>query len=117
MFLLGTIAMKANSQVYYGKNGFGKFEFINDSVCTVSFTDIPGWPRLHITDTCSFIQKNDTIFISTKVKNRFEVTIRDSVPKVNGCKQILLKVYEKRNNNFTLTSEYLDGIQLDTLLN
>lgn len=117
ILLLSIVEIEANSQAYYGKKGFGKFELINDSICTVSFTDIPGWPLYHIVDTCSYDKKNDTIYITTKVKNRFEVIQSDSAIKITRSEPILLKVYKKINNNYILTSEYLHGIQLDTSQN
>ncbi len=114
LLLISVFSIKIYSQAYYGKNNFGKFQFLNDSVCTVSFTDVPGWPRIHIIDTCNYIRKNDTIFISTKIRNKFEIVKSDTPFNLSGNEPILLKVYKKKKKNYFLETEYLYGVKLDT---
>ncbi|MFV0502294.1 MAG: hypothetical protein ACK5MH_11980 [Bacteroidales bacterium] len=84
-----------NAQTYYGKNEFGKFEFINDSVCTVSFLGLPFWD---IVDTCSYIKNQDTIFLSSKIQ-QCEIKYRSYESPIGKGYPVLMKIYEKRQKN------------------
>ena len=79
---------------YYGQGDFGRVEIINDSTLTVSFVCLAS---SSLVDTCYYYRIGDTIWISTKIKQRFSVTtynesqieIKDTV----SYKPIILKVY------------------------
>lgn len=63
------------AQIYYGRGNFGRLEILNDSSCTICFMIDPNIKNSmggKITDTCSLIQSGDTIFISTKIRHRFD---------------------------------------------
>ena len=107
------------SQVYYGKKKLGKFEIINDSICTVSFIKIPGTGRLYVIDTCSYIKAGDTIFISTKVRNKFEIIPYDKPIPTRFGLTVSIKVYFKKNNRLVFKSETVQGKEfaLDTINN
>lgn len=75
IFIILLSINSVNAQTYYGKKDFGKFEFVNDSVCTVSFICGIGVDYfIPFIDTISYIKKGDTIFISTNIKRLFEVS-------------------------------------------
>jgi hypothetical protein len=107
------------SQVYYGKKELGKFEIINDSICTVSFINIPGSAAFHVVDTCSYIKAGDTIFISTKVRNKFEIIPYDKPIPTRFGVTVSIKVYFKKNNRLVFTNETVQGKEfaLDTINN
>lgn len=98
------------SQTYYGKNDFGKFEFINDSVCTVSFLGLPFWD---IVDTCSYIKNQDTIFLSSKIQ-QCEIKYRSYDSPIGKGYPVLMKIYEKRQKKYELVGEVWDLVY-DTL--
>lgn len=53
---------KANSQTYIGKNGLGKMEFINDSVCQLNFIR---HANIHLSTECTYYAVGDTIFLTS----------------------------------------------------
>lgn len=77
-FLIALVFQSAicTAQSFFGVNGLGHLEILNDSICTVRFItdhDVWGFSLERLTDTCSFIKSGDTIFISTPKKQRFEL--------------------------------------------
>lgn len=59
------------AQTFYGSSNFGRFEILNDSTCTLCF--ISDNPLMNRVDSCSCVKTGDTIYISTKVRHRFEI--------------------------------------------
>ncbi len=93
------------SQIYYGKNNFGKFELINDSICSVSFM----FDYENKTDTCYYYTNNDTIFISSKRINPIEVSVYSEKQEYNQHYPVLLKSYIKHKDSYELLHEYSYG--------
>ena len=74
---------------YYGKGGLGHLEFISDSLCTISF--FSNSVKEPLIDTAYYHRNGDTIFISTKIKNRYEIRTYDTQPKFNCNVYAILK--------------------------
>src|SRR5574344_566674 len=99
------------SQSYYGKNDLGKIEFINDSTCLVSFL---GFPYCDIVDTCTYIKNNDTILLSTKLKQQCNIEYHYDESTIGKGYPVLLKTYIKYSNGYKLGEEVWNLIY-DTL--
>jgi len=116
IFFFLTITLQA--QVFYGKKQFGKLEILNDSICTVSFILIPNLVPDNFIDTCRYTQSNDTVFISSKIPNKFKIIPTDEIVSLKHTTTGLLKVYmEEKNNRFSLLDERMEGVAFDTVSN
>lgn len=93
-----------NAQTYYGKKDFGKIEFVKDSVCTVSFA---GEGLYNIIDTCYYRKNGDTLFLSSKLKTRYEVQLNNKEQPIGQGFPTLIKVYWKTGKKYELMFEYL----------
>lgn len=103
----------AYTQSYYGKNNLGRFELVNDSVCTVSFLGLPNWD---IVDTCFYRKNKDTIFLSSIVKQQCNIEYNSYESPIGKGLPVLLKMYRKINHKYTLVGEVWDLVY-DTLNN
>lgn len=107
LFLL--ISSHVFSQTYYGKNNFGKFEILNDSICTASFLSGIGVGSLiPWTDTIHYYKRGDTIFISTNLKHFFEISNIYSKKYYDSCinkHPMIVKKYSKINGKYKFEGE------------
>ncbi len=99
---------------YYGRGGLGHIEFISDSICTVSFVgDLPSYPLI---DTAYYYRNGDTILISTKIKDRYEIRTYDTQPKFNCNDYAIIQDFSKmKSKKNAITSNEI--ISFDTTTN
>lgn len=108
LILLLSIKINVNSQsIYYGQHNFGKIEIINDSLLQIDFL----YHEFYFKDTCYYSKKNDTIWIYSKVKERFTINVLDYKPYRDSVDltPIILKVYSNeysKNHKYKLMYEY-----------
>jgi hypothetical protein len=95
-----------HSQNYYGDNDFGKLEFINDTICLAYFINTSEFIDNQI---CYYQKSNDTIFLSTRIKNPFEIIINNDEHIINCDSPILTKQYRKNNEGYKLVDEFSGG--------
>ncbi len=95
---------QVHSQTYYGKNSFGRIEILKDSIVTVSFAR-EGYEDL--VDTCYYEKNGDTLFLSSKLKKRYEVEVNDEKQPVREGFPVLIKYYWKTRKGYELVFEYL----------
>mgnify|MGYP000906758996 CR=1 FL=1 len=89
--ILTTMSFLCSGQVYYGKGKFGKIEFVNDSVALLSFINMND---KIISTQVYYSGHNDTIFMSTKVEEPFNVFFsKTKIPINTGGWCVLTKNY------------------------
>lgn len=93
-----------NAQTYYGKKDFGKIEFIKDSIVTISFARANLDNQI---DTCYYRKNEDTLFLSSKLKTRYEVQINNKEQPIGLGFPTLIKLYWKTGKKYELMFEYL----------
>ncbi len=99
-------------QTYYGKNNFGKLEFINDSVCELNFYHyISIYSPL--TNYCKYTKHGDTIFLSSEYQNLYFLELYDTIQKETKGLPILIKTYAKSDDKYKLMGESIYS-ELDT---
>ncbi|MFA5542108.1 MAG: hypothetical protein WC984_10575 [Bacteroidales bacterium] len=96
--------IQVHSQIYYGEKDFGRIELLKDSIMTVSFAR-EGYEDL--IDTCYYRIKGDTMFLSSKIKKRYEVEINDKRQPIGDGFPVLVKYYWKTGKGYELVFEYL----------
>ncbi|MBR1718173.1 MAG: hypothetical protein IJ715_02755 [Bacilli bacterium] len=92
------------SQIYYGKNNFGRLEFVNDSVYVASFYQLCD---LICYDTGTYYKINDTLFLNSKVMAAFvveKISKDDGFDLEKGGNDIdhIIKIYTKDPKNHSL---------------
>lgn len=99
-----------HTQTYYGKGLFGKFDIINDTICTLCFLSNFG----NEIDTCLMRKNNDTIVISSKESWRCKVNIYDEYQIETPIKDIIEDIiivkqynYSFSNKKYEYVGEYL----------
>lgn len=113
IFIILLSINSVNAQTYYGKEDFGKFEFVNDSICTISFVNKSMY---NLIDTCKYTRNNDTIYLFSSTIRPLEITVNKEEQKINSGYPILLKQYIKNKEGYKLIFEYCYGIY-DTINN
>lgn len=113
------LSLICKSQIYFGKNSFGKMEFVNDSVVFLDFIDNNG---VIFHSKAYYCNSHDTVFLSTEIKQHFEVIFsEDEIPINPGGRPILTKKYSKLNGKITFMNEdcfgYYDPITKDYVFN
>jgi hypothetical protein len=105
-----------SAQIYYGTNGLGRLEFINDSAYTISFFWLTD--NGEIVDTGFYKQKDDIIWLSSKIRKPYKVISSKEEQFVGTGYPVLLKLYYKdyKNGNYKLGNEDCYGI-FDTINN
>jgi len=99
---------------YYGKGGLGHLEFISDSLCAISF--LSNSVKEPLIDTAYYHRNGDTIFISTKIKDRYEIRTYDTQPKFNCNDYAILKnIFRMQGEKFKIFFEL--AIPFDTTTN
>ncbi|MBQ9313363.1 MAG: hypothetical protein IJ213_10030 [Bacteroidales bacterium] len=96
------------SQSYYGKDDFGRLEFINDSNYVVSFySHAEGL----FFDTGTYYKIKDTIFLNSMKKEAFvfeEVDEKDNIymDSANGCDyNLMMKFFYLKNKKYEMSKE------------
>lgn len=86
------------AQVFFGVNGLGRLELVNDSIYTVSFIIDSGEP---IVNSGVYYVNGDTVFISSNIPIPYHICVLDEDTMITGnC--TLVKVYRKIGNSFSL---------------
>ena len=99
---------------YYGKGGLGHLEFISDSLCAISF--LSNSLKEPFIDTAYYHRNGDTIFISTQIKDRYEIRTYDTQPKFNCNDYAIIQPYTTmRNRKYIIYAHYI--IPYDTTTN
>jgi len=99
---------------YYGKGGLGHLEFISDSLCTISF--LSNSLKEPLIDTAYYHRNGDTIFISTKIKSRYEIKTYDKPPKFNCNDYAIIKnIFRMQGEKIKIFFEL--AIPFDTITN
>lgn len=115
--IIMTLLLLSNTieaQVYIGNNNFGKLEFVNDSICELTFYN---FYSLKIINKCSFVKREDTIYISSQCKMLYTIDYFDTIQNNSRGIPALIKVYERNyKNNYHMVDEIYD-LQYDTILN
>lgn len=106
-------------QVYYGKDEFGKIEFVNDTIALIAFINTNG-----AINNCQvyYYSNNDTIYLTTKIKEPFDIYFsKNQIPINIGGWCELTKLYFFSENILKLGIEgcygYYDTISKITVFN
>lgn len=119
LFLIFTIINLTSQSLYFGKNRFGRMAIINDSICVLSFYNF-GFNTEPYNDTCNYIIKNDTMFISTKMKDRYEILSIDTTIPIFKSENVITRVYRKSGDYYNLQKEFViayDKVNRQVILN
>jgi hypothetical protein len=94
-----------DAQTYIGKNKLGKLEFLNDSICLLSFirTDI-----VTLVSKCFYIKSQDTIYLTTKVPEHFKINISEKESPTGYA--VLIKDYWYIEHKYRLANEGYLGV-------
>lgn len=98
------------AQNYYGSRQFGHIEILNDSTCTICFIIDPNINNSmggKMIDTCSIEKSGDTIYISTRIRQRFEAVDNNCFCDSSEKTPMVFKTYYQNYNeiNYHLGGE------------
>lgn len=94
LFLIIFIIINLTSQsLYFGKNRFGRLEFINDSISIICINSIG--QGLNFDDTIYYRNSNDTMWISTIIKEKYSIIASDSAIPVLDGPPVIIRRYKK----------------------
>ena len=79
--------------LYFGVKKFGRLELINDSIGTICLNSF--YPGKKIIDTIYYRKTNDTMWISTKIKEMYSIIVSDSAIPVLDGSPVIIKRYKK----------------------
>lgn len=99
------------SQTYYGNKDFGKLEFVNDTLCKVSFTSSD---YIKHDNVLKYKRNCDTIWLSSDIKTPYKIKKYDSVNFADNRKgdSAVLKQYRKSGKDYKLINEYLGKLNI-----
>ena len=97
LFICGLFAVNTlNAQSYYGENGLGRLELINDSLYSVSFYV---YGNFDFSDTGTYYRKGDTVFLNSAIKQNFEFITESrnvNYDKFDCFSEYAFKIYIKK---------------------
>lgn len=88
-----------NAQSYYGENGLGRMDLINDSMYSVSFY---AYGNIVFNDTGTYHLMSDTIFLNSIIKQNFEfitesrAVYSNEIESFSEFSEYAIKIYRKK---------------------
>ncbi len=106
LFLIFTIINLISQSLYFGKNRFGRLELINDSMGIICINSVG--QGLNIYDTIYYRKKNDTMWISTILKERYSIVRSDSaIPVLDGPPVIIRRYKKVSNTKYKILQQFI----------
>ncbi|HPU47547.1 MAG TPA: hypothetical protein PLQ91_08000 [Bacteroidales bacterium] len=104
LFLNVMIINLSSQSLYFGKNRFGRLELINDSIGIICLNSF----QTKIIDTIYYRKTNDTMWISTKIKEIYSTIVSDSAIPVLDGSPVIIKRYKKFDDKtYILTQQFV----------
>lgn len=104
LILIFTYSVSNSQSLYFGKNRFGRLELINDSIGTICLNSF----QTKIIDTIYYRKTNDTMWISTKIKEIYSTIVSDSAIPVLDGSPVIIKRYKKIDDKtYILTQQFV----------
>ena len=92
--------------LYFGVKKFGRLELINDSIGTICLNSF--YPGKKIIDTIYYRKTNDTMWISTKIKEIYSTIVSDSAIPILDGSPVIIKRYKKFDDKtYILTQQFV----------
>lgn len=112
LLIFNQLGSLQGQSLYYGANRFGRLELINDSIGILCINSVG--QGFNIDDTIFYRQSNDTMWLSTKIKEKYSIVTSDSAIPVLDGKPVIIRRYKKvSDTKYMITQQFI--LPYDTL--